>query len=108
MLTLAAAVIARLRPGMLCMADRGFYGYTLWQAACQTGADMLWRMQKNVHLPVEQRLADGSFLTHVYPNAAARAKQREGILVRAIQHQLPGLAKAEPLYRVITTILDVQ
>ena len=73
--TLAAAVIERLQPGMLCMADRGFYGYTLWQAACQTGADLLWRIQKNVQLPVEQRLADGSFLTHVYPNAAARARR---------------------------------
>ena len=106
--TLAAAVIERLQPGMLCLADRGFYSYALWKAACQTGADLLWRVQKNVQLPVEQRLADGSFLTHVYPNAAARARQREGILVRVIEYQLPGLAEAEPLYRVLTTIVDVE
>ncbi len=106
--TLAAAVIERLQPGMLCLADRGFYSYALWKAACQTGADLLWRVQKNVQLPVEQRLADGSFLTHVYPNAAARARQREGILVRVIEYQLPGLAAAEPLYRVLTTIVDVE
>ena len=106
--TLAAAVIERLQPGMLCLADRGFYSYALWKAACQTGADLLWRVQKNVQLPVEQRLADGSFLTHVYPNAAARARQREGILVRVIEYQLPGLSEAEPRYRVLTTIVDVE
>lgn len=105
---LAAAVIERLQPGMLCLADRGFYGHALWQAACQTGADLLWRVQKNVQLPVEERLADGSFLTHVYPNAAKRARRQDGILVRAIEYQLPGLAQAEALYRVITTILDAE
>ena len=105
--TLATAVIGRLQPGMLCLADRGFYGYALWRAACQTGADLLWRVQKKVQLPVEQRLADGSFLTHVYPNAAKRARQQEGALVRVIEYQLPGLAQAEPLYRVITTLVDV-
>jgi hypothetical protein len=106
--TLARCVIERLRPGMLCLADRGFYGFELWQAASQTGADLLWRVPKNVQLPVEERLADGSFLSHLYPSTAARSRQRHGIPVRVITYQLPGLAGAEPLYRVITTILDVQ
>jgi len=103
--TLAAATVERLQSGMLCLADRGFYSYALWQAAHQTGADLLWRVAKNVQLPVEQRLADGSFLTHVHPG---QARHRDGLLVRAIEYQLPGLAEAEPLYRVITTILDIE
>ncbi len=104
--TLATAAIERLQPGMLCLADRGFYGFKLWQAARQTGADLLWRVQKNLQLPVEKRLEDGSFLTRVYPNAAARSRQRHGIPVRVIEYQLPGLDQAAPVYRVITTILD--
>ena len=106
--TLAAEAIKGLQPGMLCLADRGFYGYALWEAAGQTGAHLLWRVQKSVQLPVEQRLSDGSFLAHVYPNAAARARKRQGSQVRVIEYQLPGLAAAEPLYRVITTILDIE
>src|SRR5918997_4468322 len=41
--TLARAVLTALRPGMLCLADRQFFGYALWQAAAGTGADLLWR-----------------------------------------------------------------
>ena len=105
---LATAAIERLQPGMLCLADRGFYGFELWQAARHTGADLLWRVQKNFHLPVEKRLEDGSFLTYVYPHAAARSRQQHGIPVRAIEYKLPGLDQAEPVYRVITTILDAK
>jgi hypothetical protein len=106
--TLAAAVVLRLQPGMLCLADRGFYSYQLWCAACGTGADLLWRVQKNLSLPVEEQLADGSFLTHLYPSATARAQQRDGIVVRVIEYQLAGVPEAEPRYRVITTIVDAE
>jgi hypothetical protein len=37
--TLAHAVLGALRPGMLCLADRDFFGHALWQAATETGAD---------------------------------------------------------------------
>ena len=37
--TLAHDVVSALRPGMLCLADRCFFGYVLWQAAAATGAD---------------------------------------------------------------------
>ena len=30
---LAPPLLERLRPGMLCLADRGFVGFELWQAA---------------------------------------------------------------------------
>ena len=57
---LAAAVVMALRKGMLCLADRFFPGYQLWQKAAQTGADLLWRVRQNARLEVDQRLADGS------------------------------------------------
>ena len=42
---LAEKLISDFQPGMLVIADRGFYGYRLWQAAAESGADLLWRMQ---------------------------------------------------------------
>jgi len=32
--------------GMLCLADRNFFGFELWQLARGTGADLLWRMKR--------------------------------------------------------------
>src|SRR6202012_2144253 len=34
--TRAHGVLAALRSGMLCLADRQFFGYALWQAAAAT------------------------------------------------------------------------
>src|SRR3954471_17005294 len=70
--TLARAVLAALRPGMLCLADRQFFGHALWRAAAGTGADLLWRVKGNLRLPREAVLADGSYLTTVYPGEADR------------------------------------
>src|SRR3954471_771479 len=66
--TLAREVLAALRPGMLCLADRQFFGPAFWQEAAITGADLLWRVKHNLRLPREAVLADGSYLTTVYPS----------------------------------------
>ncbi len=41
---LSRELVARLRPGMLLLADRGFYGFRLWTQAAATGADLAWRV----------------------------------------------------------------
>lgn len=105
-LTLAEEVVPALQKGMLCMADRLFPGYELWQRAAQTGADLLWRVKKNVRLDVDQRLPDGSYLSRIYPTSADRRKQRKAIAVRVIEYRLDNVPNAEPLYRLVTTILD--
>jgi len=104
--TLAARVVPSLRPGMLCLADRLFFSYKLWQQAANTKADLLWRVKADARLDVEQRLPDGSYLSHVYASRADRDRRRKGIAVRVIEYRLQGIKDAEPLYRVITTILD--
>jgi len=104
--TLAHAVVPHLTAGLLCLADRNFFGFSLWQEAQAHGADLLWRIKHHVVLACEQRLADGSYLSHVYPTAHARHRQREGVPVRVIEYELSGVAAAEPLYRLITTLLD--
>jgi hypothetical protein len=104
--TLARAVLAALRPGMLCLADRQFFGHALWQAAVATGADLLWRGKHNLRLPREAVLADGSYLTTVFPSDKDRRHGANGIRVRVVEYRLQGIAGAEPLYRLLTTILD--
>jgi hypothetical protein len=104
--TLARAVLAALRPGMLCLADRQFFGYALWQAAASAGADLLWRGKHNLRLPREAVLADGSYLTTIYPSDKDRRHRTGGIRVRVVEYRLAGIAEAEPLYRLLTTLLD--
>jgi Insertion element 4 transposase N-terminal/Transposase DDE domain len=103
---LARQAIAALRPGMLCLADRQFFGHALWQAAASTGADLLWRVKRNLRLPREAVLADGSYLTTIYPGEKDRRHKARGIQLRVIEYRLEGVADAEPLYRLVTTILD--
>lgn len=104
--TLAHAALSALRPGMLCLADRQFFGYALWQEAAATGADLLWRVRGNARLPREAVLAEGSYLTTIYPSEKDRRHRIKGIRVRAIEDRLEGVAEAEPVYRLVTTILD--
>ena len=40
-ITLAQEVIASLQKDMLCLADRHFFGFALWNQARATGADLL-------------------------------------------------------------------
>jgi hypothetical protein len=103
---LARQVLLALRPGMLCLADRQFFGHALWQAAAATGAALLWRVKHNVRLPRETVLADGSHLTTIYPSEKDRRHQAHGIRVRVVEYRLEGVVGAEPLYRLVTTVLD--
>ncbi len=104
--TLAHDVLRGLRPGMLCLADRQFFGHALWQAAAATGADLLWRVKHNLRLPRTSVLADGSYLTTIYSSDKNRRHGSNGIRVRVVEYRLEGVAEAEPLYRLVTTILD--
>jgi hypothetical protein len=104
--TLAHGVLTALRPGMLCLADRQFFGHALWQAAVGTGADLLWRVKRNLRLPREAVLADGSYLSTIYPGEKDRRHKAAGVQVRVVEYRLEGVAEAEPLYRLVTTILD--
>jgi hypothetical protein len=105
-ITLAQQVVPALQKGMFCLADRFFPSYRLWQAAAKTGADLLWRTRQNARLDVDQRLPDGSSLSRLYASTSDRRKQRNAITVRAIDYCLQDVPGAEPVYRLITTILD--
>jgi hypothetical protein len=103
---LARGALKLLKRGMLCLADRNFLGYELWKEASATGADLLWRAKKNLILPCLKRFADGSYLSRIYASTTDRLHDRNGITVRVIEYAVEGVEDAEPLYRLITTILD--
>ena len=79
---------------------------------------LLWRVRKDLRLPCEKRLPDGSYLSltgplygglsRIYPSQPDQKHGINGLLVRVIEYRLEGIEGAEPVYRLITTILDHQ
>jgi hypothetical protein len=105
-ITLAKEVLTSVHKGMLCLADRNFFGFELWNQARGTGADLLWRVKKNLRLPCEKRLPDGSYLSRIYASEKDRRHGKNGVTVRVIEYQLEGVPGAEPIYRLLSTIVD--
>ena len=103
---LAKTVLSSLVKGMLCLADRGFFGFQMWNQATATGASLLWRLKKNMRLPCETRLPDGSYLSRIYASEKDQRHGANGVLLRVIDYRLEGVEGAEPIYRLATTILD--
>jgi hypothetical protein len=91
---------------MLCLADRNFFGFDLWNKARASGADLLWRVKRNLRLPCEERLSDGSYLSTIYRSDKERRRRSNAVRVRVIEYTLEGVAGAEPIYRLVTSILD--
>ncbi len=98
-------VLSGLGPGMLCLADRGFYSFKAWGKACGSGADLLWRVKDNLRLDPVQDLPDGSFLAEVFDSVADKRREHP-VRVRVISYTIEdGRDPAGP-YRLITTITD--
>lgn len=104
--TLAAGVLPHLRPGMLCLADRFYSTFPLWQKALETGASLLWRARSNATLTVDDVLTDGSYISTLYPSLKDKRRRQNGVRVRVIEYELEGVENPEPLYRLITNLLD--
>ena len=107
--TLAGAVLPKLGRDMLLLADRGFTGYELWQAAAATGAQLLWRASATFTLPALEVLPDGSCLSRLVPGkGTGPRKARAGpVAVRVIEYTIDdGRAPHGERYRLVTTLLD--
>lgn len=105
--TLARAVVPRLRKGMLCLADRYFPGFELWRQAVETGADLVWRVRVCIDFPVEERLPDDSYLSRFHPKRQKGKPREGGVRVRVIDYKVQSPeGKEEERVRLITSILD--
>jgi hypothetical protein len=116
---IAERLAPALEPGMLVIADRGFFSFQLWAEFMATGADLIFRVAAHVKLPASKVLPDGSYLSEIkqkrvkdsgyrIPLAVAGDPRRAThIPVRVIEYTASGAGDGEPeAYRVITTVLD--
>src|SRR5215212_6183426 len=78
--TIARRILGKLRKNMLCLADRNFLCYPLWQQAVATGAKLVWRAKLQLVIPKMRKLSDGSYLAKIYPSPKHRRADREGSL----------------------------
>jgi hypothetical protein len=102
--TLASTLWESLEPGMLLLADRGFWSFKAWQAARSSGAELLWRVRKNLILAVDEVLCDGSYRSRIYDSADRR--RTEPIEVRVVEYELTDPAFRGERHRLVTTVLD--
>ena len=106
---LTGPLLGRLEPGMLLLADRGFFSYALWRKAIATGTDLLWRVRTDrggptpIHL---QDLPDGSWLAHLQQAHCAAARAAEPMLVRVIDYMIDDGRDNPATYRLFTTLTD--
>ena len=105
--TLAREVVPKLSADMLCLADRLFPSFSLWQQAVKSGAQLLWRVRANYRLPVEKVLSDGSHLSTFYASTADQRHRTNGVRVRVIEYTLENHPRKET-YRLMTTLLDAE
>jgi Insertion element 4 transposase N-terminal/Transposase DDE domain len=114
---LAEELISAFEPGMLIIADRGFYSYHLWKAARESGADLLWRMQDGPHLPVVRTFPDGSYESFLIdPKVRSRRNgqryygrpvdEATGIPVRVVEYEVANREGSDEIFCLITTISD--
>ena len=113
-------------PGMLNLADRGFFSMYRWVRFSGTGADLAWRIKngaKSVPLTTVKTLPDGSELVMLHESDGMRTRRRRetgdrqaerlpDTLARLVTFTITattrsGRAKTTRM-RVLTTLLDHQ
>lgn len=103
---LSRELAGRFKPGMLVLADRGFYGFRLWRQATTTGADLLWRVKTNLRPRYLETLTDGSWLARIVPTSGPNRATTAPLTVRVIDYTIDDGRDNPEEYRLLTTILD--
>lgn len=119
--SLASALTSSVTSGMLVLADRNFFGFTLWSQLRATGADLLWRVSSGPALPVLEWLKDGSYSSVIIHPRVRKARRlrvlqaahggqdlhpAEAMRVRVVEYDVPGRGDNDEVICVITSILD--
>ena len=117
---IAEKLAPSLEPGMLVIADRGFFSFELWAEFLASGADLLFRIASHIKLPASEILPDGSYISVISSrgtrssgfqiplSAAGDPRRATHIPVRVIEYTVTTAAgsKEAEVFRLITTILD--
>jgi hypothetical protein len=122
--SLARKLYRRLEDDWLLIADRNFFNWAGWCTAAVAGAQLLWRVNADLTLPVLALLPAGSY-SSVLVNPKIRGKAREAVLeaargredldegqaryVRVVEYEVPdrdGDGKGEVI-ALVTTITEM-
>ncbi len=76
---LSAALISKITPDMVILADRGFYSFDMYRSYLATGAQLIWRLWANVYPDHLQDLPDGSYLAEITSQHGRAGKTRIGL-----------------------------
>jgi hypothetical protein len=115
---------ARLAPGTLNLADRGFFSMNRWLVASGTGAQLIWRVKnggRSLPAKVVDTLADGSHLVRLHESDAMLTARRKAggnktatrlgdITARLVEFTVTTTDESgssrTTRFRVLTTLLD--
>lgn len=106
--SMVEGLLRHLKAGMLLLCDRNFFSYRLWKQLGERRVQVLFRAKTNLILRPIQKLSDGSYLSKIYSSAAARAQDRDGIVVRVIRYMLDDAQRTGDgeKHILLTTLLD--
>lgn len=110
-ISMVPGLVRYLESDMLLLWDRGLLSYKNLQLVLAKGANLLARIKSTFIFEPIKVLADGSFLSKMYPSSRHRDKDQDGILVRIITYVLEGHSqegKEGEVHRLLTTLLDDQ
>lgn len=102
------SILCHVTPQMLLIWDRNFFSYEWWKTLNLRQTKLLARVKANLILRPIEGLSDGSYLAKIYPNAYARQKDRDGIVVRVIKYKLddPQRVGHDEEHTLLTSLLD--
>ncbi|WP_027141368.1 IS4 family transposase [Pseudofrankia saprophytica] len=103
--SLAAPLLDTCEPGILLTTDEAFYGFDLWRRFAATGADLLWRVNSLLTLPVIKALPNGSYLSLLIDPKIPVAK-RGPLIAAARAGNPPPTSTALPVRVIEYSIAD--
>ncbi len=106
----ALKLLRSVTSGMLLMWDRGLHSYGMVHTTVSKGCEYLGRIPGNVKFIAEKPLADGSYLSWIYPAGSLRKKGCQPILLRVIEYTIehPEHPEEQLTYRLITSLLELE
>jgi hypothetical protein len=105
---LSEPLLQRLPSGCLVLMDRGLSYFGLVAAVKAADSEVLARVKVSRALPVEEVLADGSYLSHIYPDYNSSRRKEGGIAVRVVSYSHDDPGRAGEMTVLITTVVDAE